>query len=402
MKNIILNFKSNKIATIASGLALLVLVTISCIDEDYPSPKAATIQTESVTAITGSSAISGGKIISDGGHTISTRGICWGTEENPTIGGANVEDTTGLDMFSLEITGLVGGTTYYVRAYATNNGGIAYGNNETFTTKFVPILTTAAVSEITGTSVKSGGVITDSFGAQIVERGVCWSTDLNPTIDDSKTMVGAGTDPFVSTITGLLPSTLYHVRAYATTSEGETGYGNDILFNTLITDFDGNIYNAVKIGNQIWMTKNYECLHYTDGTEITVRYHKNDPTHEYGPSYAWNDIVKPNFTPDGWHVPTDSEWAELNDFVKGDGLKLKEKGTDHWNTDNGTNETGFTAWGGSHTYGAPLKVAATWWTSSDGANSTKGMRWTVKDDGQIFSVPANVKTMSFTVRLVKD
>jgi hypothetical protein len=95
----------------------------------------------------------------------------------------------------------------------------------------VPVLTTTSVSGITPTSAASGGNITSDGGAAITARGVCWSTNQNPTVTDSKTDDGTGTGNFTSTITGLDSNTIYNIRAYATNSTG-TGYGNTITFST--------------------------------------------------------------------------------------------------------------------------------------------------------------------------
>ncbi len=77
----------------------------------------------------------------------------------------------------------------------------------------VPSLTTAEVIEIAQTTATSGGSITDDGGAAITARGVCWSTNQNPTISDSKTIDGTGTGSFTSTMSGLEPATTYYVRA---------------------------------------------------------------------------------------------------------------------------------------------------------------------------------------------
>ncbi len=382
-------------------LIILLLATISCTKENFPTPQAAKLQTKTVTEITGSTATSGGQILSQGGNNVSTLGVCWDTIPNPTLSGHFVTNTLISTEFTCQLIGLKGGTTYYVRAYATNNGGIAFGESMKFTTKVVPYLTTNAVTAITGTTATCGGVITNAFGAQIVSRGVCWSTSLNPSISDSETTDGSGTDPFISNITNLLPSTTYHVRAYATTSDGETGYGNDVIFNTQITDFDGNVYTSVKINGLVWMVENFKCTHFNDGSDISYYYYAADPANkDYGANYTWNDIVKPNFAPAGWRVPTDLEWRALYEFVGSSGLKLKEKGTNHWITANGTNETGFTAFGSAHIYGAPLKGEATWWTVNEN-DPSNGLRWSVFNDGSMGRA-ANDKSMFFTVRLVKN
>ena len=105
-----------------------------------------------------------------------------------------------------------------------------------------PTVTTTAVSSITTNSAVSGGNITYDGGESVTDRGVCWSTSLNPTTSDNCTYDGTGTGSFTSTITGLNPDTTYHVRAYATNSVG-TGYGSDLTFSTLPTGCGGYTMN---------------------------------------------------------------------------------------------------------------------------------------------------------------
>ncbi len=95
----------------------------------------------------------------------------------------------------------------------------------------IPVLITDAASAITNTTAVCGGIITNDGGAPITARGVCWGTNLNPTIDSSKTFDSVGTGSFSSHITGLITNTTYYVRAYATNIAG-TGYGGVITFTT--------------------------------------------------------------------------------------------------------------------------------------------------------------------------
>jgi len=93
-----------------------------------------------------------------------------------------------------------------------------------------PTLTTTTVTDITNTTATGGGNITDDGGGDIAERGVCWSTDPNPTTSDSRTSDGNGTGTFSSDLSGLTPNTTYYVRAYAT--NWTTEYGNEVSFKT--------------------------------------------------------------------------------------------------------------------------------------------------------------------------
>jgi len=191
-----------------------------------------TLTTNAITNITATTAVSGGNITDNGGATITSRGVSWSTSTNPTILDNLTSDGTGIGSFVSSITGLSPGTTYYVRAYATNSGGVAYGNEQTFTAEAVlSTITTNAITNITATTAVSGGNITNDGGATITSRGVSWSTSTNPTISDNLTSDGTGIGSFVSSITGLSPETTYYVRAYATNSSG-VAYGNEQTFLT--------------------------------------------------------------------------------------------------------------------------------------------------------------------------
>ena len=192
-----------------------------------------TLTTTAVTSISLKTAVSGGNITADGGGAITARGVCWATTVNPTINNFRTNDGLGTGSYVSNLNGLMPGTLYYVRAYATNNTGTAYGNQITFTTipVIVATLSTTSVTSITQTTAVSGGNILNDGGGAITVSGVCWATIVNPTISNSKTLDGTGVGSFVSNLTGLLPGTTYHIRSYATNSAG-TAYGNDISFNT--------------------------------------------------------------------------------------------------------------------------------------------------------------------------
>lgn len=196
------------------------------------------VSTTNVTDITAVSANSGGNVTSDGNAAVTARGIVWGTSTNPTVT-VNIGKTTdgsGLGIFNSSLTGLIQNTTYYVRAYATNSLGTAYGSQETFSTLPIslPTISTTVITEITATSAKSGGNITNDGNGPITARGVVWGIASNPTVTNNsgKTTDGTGTGIFTSNLTNLTPLTYYYMRAYATNSAG-TAYGNELEFNTL-------------------------------------------------------------------------------------------------------------------------------------------------------------------------
>lgn len=195
------------------------------------------ITTTTASSTTQTTSNCGGTITNDGGAAISSRGVCWSsTTTAPTILNTKSIDGTGVGTFISSLTSLTPGTTYYVRAYATNIVGTAYGNVVSFTTVAATIptgITTNVLSSVTQTTASGGGSITTDGGAAITAYGVCWSnTTSSPTIANTKTIDGSGVNSFSSSLTSLLPGTTYYVRAYATNSMG-TAYGTVRSFMTV-------------------------------------------------------------------------------------------------------------------------------------------------------------------------
>ena len=198
-----------------------------------PSSILPVITTTAVTSITNTTASGGGNISSGGGATVTARGVCWSITTNPVVTGNHTTNGTGTGAFASSITGLTANTVYYVRAYATNSAGTAYGNEIRFTSTTsstaLPTVVTAAITAITASGATGGGNVTADGGATVTARGVCWSTTAYPVATGNHTTDGTGTGIFTSAITGLTSGITYHVRAYATNSVG-TVYGGDSVF----------------------------------------------------------------------------------------------------------------------------------------------------------------------------
>ena len=305
------------------------------------------------------------------------------------------------------------------------------------------IVTTTEVTDITAISAISGGNITSDGGSAITARGVCWSTNPNPTIEDNKTTDGTGVGSFTSNITGLVGNTTYYVRAYATNKAG-TSYGISKSFTAKdgvsFTDSrDGNTYNWVKIGDQVWMAENLKYLpsvvgpatgsttvpyYYVHGyTGTNVSDAKNHKTYGVlGVLYNWpaamagstSSTANPSgiqgVCPAGWHLPSDDEWAQLIDYLGGAseaGGKLKESGTTHWSSPNegATNETGFTARpGGYRDINGLFDYAGSiglWWNASD-CDANRAWFWLMSYDFRNVDRNHYNKGHGFSVRCVKD
>ena len=215
---------------LAIGKLGTIIRTSNALSSTYLANSASVI-TNPITNITSATANGGGNVIFIGTNSVTTKGICWSTSPNPTIVDNITSNGSGTGTYTSNLAGLTPGTIYYVRAYATNAAGTAYGNQISFSTPNIPTLTTNSIINITGTTATSGGNISSDGGASITSRGVCWSTNPSPTILNNLTTNGSGIGTFSSNLTGLLPGTLYYVRAYATNAAG-TAYGNQISFTT--------------------------------------------------------------------------------------------------------------------------------------------------------------------------
>jgi uncharacterized protein (TIGR02145 family) len=410
------------------------------------SPVPPTVSTAVVSNIGALAATCGGNVSATGGLAVTQYGVCWSTSPNPTTADNTTSDGSGTGGFSSSLQGLEPSTAYYVRAYAVNGVGTAYGNEVQFTTtNGIPVLTTSAVSFLQASNASSGGSISSDGGAAITVRGVCWSTSPNPTTVNNSTNNGSGLGSYTSILTGLVAGTTYYVRAYATNTF-TTAYGNELQYTGIVSNpgigvtFDGYNYASVILGNgQEWLAENLRTTTYANGdpipnvtstaewTQLTngawVHYQNNSSyENPYGKLYNWYAVADPrNVCPTDWHVPTDAEWNTLVGYLDpaydpvSSGISsataggmMKSTGTQYWLSPNtgATNESGFSGLPGGDrksTTGsfAGLGYDTFWWSASESDADRAWFRQLQYSVAMVFGGDFP-KRNGFSVRCIRD
>ncbi len=241
-----------------------------------PGIRRPTVSTNDVSSITTSSAVCGGVVTSDGGTDVIERGVCFSTTPTPTVANSKIVASGTIGSYTCNLTGLAMNTTYYVRAYATNSEGTAYGSQKSFTT-------TAAGYE--GPPCPGASTVTDHEGnvyntVQIGDQ--CWTREN----------MRCTTSP--STRTSILE---YPASSYSSTGK-KAYYVNGSSSNTSTY---GLLYN--------WNAA-VDTFNTSYGETSTNTEYSNAPS----VTFSGN---RRGICPQGWHVPSDAEWTQLTDYVSG-------------------------------------------------------------------------------------
>ncbi|MFC2089011.1 hypothetical protein ACFLSX_05355 [Calditrichota bacterium] len=163
-----------------------------------------TISTANVTDISTMFAVCGGTISTDGGALVTMRGVAWNKAGTPTTADNTTSDGEGSGSFTSIMIGLDPGVTYYVRAYATNDAGTAFGEERTFATLdslSVPgVVTINTVDNILARTADCYGQVTDWGGDTVMVRGFVWNTTGDPTLADAYSENGSGVGNYSGTL----------------------------------------------------------------------------------------------------------------------------------------------------------------------------------------------------------
>lgn len=404
--------------------ALLALLVLAACKKDEPGVP--TLSAVGFNQVKQNSARCFFDVTGDGGSAVEYSGIYWGPTPNPRTTGARLEQRINVELYAVELTGLVAGTTYYVQGFAKNGVGEGYGEEASFTTTGAvqPELTAGYPGRVTPTAITCGGTLSWNGGTPTA-CGLCCSTSANPTTADARQEGIVTSGAFSQTLAGLEPNTTYHVRVYASNLVG-TVYGPDMLVRTMcstVTDADGNTYQTVLIGTQEWLAENLRVTHYRNGDPIL---NITDATQwEYAGSGAWcvyknksanaakygllynHKAVRDSrgLCPSGWRVPTDAEWTTLTDYLGGldvAGSKMKCLGIDP----NSDNSSGFGAilCGLRYCNGpdfSDLNYNTCWWSSTCSEEYYYYVRELHRDEVKIWAY-STYQRMGLSVRCVKD
>lgn len=228
------------------------------------------VTTGEVSNIMTTTATVSGTVSSNGGHSLTERGICYATHQSPTVDDMHSTAGAELGTFSCYLTGLQKNVTYYVRAYAINSIAISYGEQKSFTTTDGRASVVTTTPTKTGTTVVTGGSILDDGGYSVTVRGVCYGLTPYPDVSSAHyhTTDGAGSGTYSSTFV-MNGTGVYYVRAYATNANG-TSYGEQLTINHPYNDlptfsFNGQTYRVAPpaINTMNWSDASSYCNNLT-------------------------------------------------------------------------------------------------------------------------------------------
>jgi uncharacterized protein (TIGR02145 family) len=373
-------------------------------------------------------------VISSAAAGDSSVTVSWNTVTGATsynlyyAAGATVTMTSGTKLAGVtspkQITGLTNGTQYAFAVSAVNTAGESVLSGvQTATpqaTVVAPTITTQPKSDTVTAgqsvmfSVTATGTAPLSYQWALGGTAISGATSSSYSISNVQ-VANAGTYT-VTVSNGTLPNA--------------TSTGAVLTLNAAtgtVSDIDGNVYDTVRIGTQVWMVENLKTTKYNDGTAIPLAtdsatwsittsgefcWYNNDASYKstYGALYNWYAVNTGKLAPSGWHVPTDSEWTILTTYLGDTGAAggaLREVGTTHWISPNtgATNTSGFSALPGGYRDQSSLFIGlgsfGNWWSSTAWSSVWSWYRYIVDNKTDV-GVSYCGDVLGFSVRCIKN
>ncbi|OCW92992.1 hypothetical protein A9168_13730 [Macellibacteroides sp. HH-ZS] len=219
-------------------LSLLIGIFIfqSCLDDpsipdESFNSKLPEVETSSIESHSGTSITVSGAVLQENGAEVTEKGICWGTS-SPVSAVNKAPAGKGLGSFTAEVKGLSANTKYYLRAYAINAKGTAYGQERTVeTTSEKPSIAPLKLLQVRMYEADLESEVTSEGDATVTARGICFSESASGSINNDSVFVGTGIGKFSVTIKNLKTNTTYYARSFAVNSFG-IQYSDTIQFTT--------------------------------------------------------------------------------------------------------------------------------------------------------------------------
>jgi uncharacterized protein (TIGR02145 family) len=314
------------------------------------------VRTLGASAQSSTTILASGKLLSDCGLPITSYGLCLSQDSLPTTSDTKKEHLSeayvpGIE-FSEIFTGLAMNETYYVRAYAINSDGAAYGKSICVKTTFGPVVTNSVSSEITMTEATLTATINplNTTSENWFEYGFVGGTVQKATAGNS---TGNTLIPVSVKLKGLTPGKTYSFVAKSKNEYGTTVSETSKFDTYAVSDYDGNLYHSVTIGTQTWLKENLKTTHFANGDAIPhvndpeawqvlktgayVRYNNDSKLSDiYGLLYNWYLASDTRELIAGWHVPVSNvDWIKLEASLGGDyaaaGAKMVGISSGLWN-----------------------------------------------------------------------
>ncbi len=398
--------------------ALLDTIAALQAEVDFAQADPPVVDTDSISAITGSSATFHAKVTSDGGLPVSNQWFRYGTSSTSLTDSVAVSGTA--TPFSKNVTALSAGQ-YYVAGFANNAKGTSSGDTLSFWIPVAPTLDTDSTSVLTATSVTLHAKVTSNGNGTISAQWFRYGLTA-ASLTDSVAVVGTSTS-FTAALTGLDPATRYYFAAFAENAAG-SATGDTLSFLTRCSVdsvlHQSYYYGVIQAETQCWFDENLRTAVYNNNDSIPAGFTnaqwgalttagRSEPSGSeanvatYGRLYNWYAVSDSRgLCPSGWHVPSEDGLDSLFVFLGGDavaGGKLKAAAPD-WN---GTDDIGFRVLqaGGRTAAGAFFTTNAGFWTSTVDS-ATQSVRVFFSDSSTAAVVAAQNKKLGLSVRCLQD